>query len=300
MTIDRVFAATVPMLGMAEAMSALGAALRVRDGGARVEPEVAAGLDAVLDALGIRDAVDALDAQQTAALVGVMDGLLAQAADFATDPSRTRWDHDATSILIAQGRLSALLAPIFQRFLLPAMGADLVARLDEPGASFLDVGAGVAALSVAMCRLWPSLRAVGIDPWEPALALAREEIAAAGMSERIEVRQTTAEAMQDSGEHDLAWVPAFFVPEAVLPAAIERVCAALRPGGSAIVGLYVRPGIPLVDALADLRTLRHGGAMVAPAEVVAMLTDTGFTDVETRFDPAWNSPVVFMTGRRAR
>jgi len=296
--IDRVLPAAIPLLGAAEAAAALGATLRLRRDGTTIEPELSARLDAVLGALGIGDAVDALDADESVAVLGIVEGFLQQAADFVTRPDRSTWDHEDPSILLAQGHTSALVPPAVKRFVVPALGDDLVARMDGPGASFLDVGVGVGALAVSMCRLWPSLRAVGIDPWEPALAVAREQVAAAGLQERIELRRITAEGLDDRERFDLAWVPTFFIPSAVLEAAIERVHAALRPDGWALLGMYARPGNPFIDALADLRTVRQGGSLRTPQELASSLERAGFADVAVHFSPEWGLPLVFVAGRR--
>jgi hypothetical protein len=48
---------------------------------------------------------------------------------------------------------------------------ELSSTLQRPGA-FLDVGTGVGGLAIEAARVWPALRVVGIDQWEPALALA--------------------------------------------------------------------------------------------------------------------------------
>lgn len=136
-------------------------------------------------------------------------GFLAQAAGFVIEPSRSGWDHEERRILLAQGHSSVLMPPILRRFVVPSLGGDLARRLEGAEASFLDVGVGVAALSVALCRSWPSLRVVGIDPWGPALVLARENVAAAGLEERIELRQMGAEMLEDAEAYDVAWVPTF-------------------------------------------------------------------------------------------
>jgi SAM-dependent methyltransferase len=295
---DQVLRAAVPMVGAAEALAALGASLRLRRDGSTVDPELAARLDAVVDALGVGGAVNALHEHETVSLLGIVEGFLAQAADFVVQPGRVGWDYEEPSILLAQGHTSALIAGVLRRYVVPSLGEDLEQRLDGRGAAFLDVGAGVAALSVALCRTWPSLRVVGIDPWEPALALARTHVAAAGLEERIELRQIGAETLEDADAYDLAWVPTFFIPAAVLERVIERVHAASRPGGWALLGLYARPGDPLRDALADLRTLRHGGALLTPAQAAALLERAGFSDVDVHFDAAWELPVVYVAGRR--
>jgi SAM-dependent methyltransferase len=291
-------AATMPLLGAAEGAAAVGAALRLRHEGREADPEVAAQFDAVLDALGIRDALDELEPPQVAMLPGVVEGFLAQAFDLVEHPERVRWDHVSPSILMAQGHASALLAGTFKQYVVPAFGDDLVQRLHADGASFLDIGSGVAALSVAMCRMWPSLRAVAVDPWEPAIALAREHVAAAGMQDRIDVRPVVAEALEDEAAHDIAWVPSFFISGEVLERGLERVHAALRPGGGLIVGLYARPEIPLAAAVADLRTARQGGAQHTPQDVVGMLGRAGFAEVRVHEDPDLRSPVTFVLGCR--
>jgi SAM-dependent methyltransferase len=295
---DPLLRVAMPGLGAAEAVAALGAALRLRRDGSTIDPELAARLDAVLDALGIREALDALDPHEVAVLLGMVEGFLSQATDFVAHPGRTRWDHEEPRILMAQGHWSTVLVDAFQRLVFPSLGAGLTGRMDA-GASFLDVGAGVALLSVAMCRTWPTLRVVGVEPWPPALRLARENVAAAGLDDRIELRETVVETLQDSSRYDLAWVPAIFITGSVLERALERVHAALRPDGCAIIGLYARPQDPLMAAVTDLRTVRHGGAVRSTDELATLMTDAGFADAEVVVDTVWKGPLVFVTGRRS-
>ena len=294
---DRVLAVVVPLLGAAEALAAVGAALRSRGGGIP-EPELARRLNAVLDALDVRDAIDALEEEEVVSLLGLVESVLAQAADHVAHPGRIGWTCEEPRILTAQGDWSAGLSPVLRQIVVPALGGDLAERLDAPGASFLDVGTGVGALAIAMCRQWPSLRVVGLDPWEPALSLARVRVAAAGLSDRIDLRSTAGEELDDVAEHELAWLPAFFLSDAVLERVVERVHAALRPGGWAICGLYLRPPDPLAAALADLRTVRQGGAPRTPHELAELLGRAGYDDVDVLSDPAWKVPLVFVCGRR--
>jgi SAM-dependent methyltransferase len=296
MTVERLLATLGPMLASTEALAAIGASLRLRHEGGRVEPELAVRLDAVLDALGIRELVNALNEQEASSLLGLVGSFVGQAGDLVAHPGRAGWDHEDADILVAQGTTSTLLARVFERSVVPSLGDDLVSRLDAGGASVLDVGAGVGALSIAMCRLWPMLRVVGIDPWEPALELARAHVAAAGLEGQIELRPEAVEQLEDTDAHDLAWVPAFFIRESVLEPALERVLVALRAGGGAIVGLYARPGNPLAAAVADLRTVRQGGALITAQELAVLMARVGFAGVEVLTDPAW--PTVFVVGRR--
>ena len=294
-----VLKAAVPLIGAAEAAAALGAVLRMRVEDRAVEPALADRLEAVLGVLGVRDDVEALGAREAAALLGIVEGFLAQAADFVAMPDRGGWNYDEASILLAQGHSSALVTTALYHHVVPALGEDLRQRMQQPGARFLDVGAGVAALSVSACRLWPQLRAVAVDPWQPALALARKLIAEEGMAERIELHHGIIEDFEDAEGFDLAWLPTFFIPRAGLAPAAERMRAAMRPGGWTTFGLYARSGEPLPDALADLRTVRQGGALVTAQEVVEVLRSAGFSDVGVYSEPEWELPIVFVGGQRS-
>jgi len=112
-------------------------------------------------------------------------------------------------------------------------------------------------------------------------------------SVRVDLRPTAAERLRDADEHDLAWVPTFFISGNVLERVIETVHCALRPDGYAIFGLYVRSDDPLATTLADLRTVRHGGVLLTPQDMAALLKRSGFADVDILFDVAWRTPVLF-------
>jgi ubiquinone/menaquinone biosynthesis C-methylase UbiE len=66
--------------------------------------------------------------------------------------------------------------------------ADLAAVL-PPNASIeiLDLGAGTAQIPIALCRRIPNVRIVAVDAAESMLTLARRNVAAAGLSDRIEL-----------------------------------------------------------------------------------------------------------------
>ncbi len=298
MNSDQILKTTIPMLAVAEASAAVGASLRLRREDRQVAPELRAQLDAVLDALGIHEAVDGLQEHESRALLGIIEGFLRQAVDFVAEPGRSVWDHDDSRILSAQGHTSVLIAGALRRFIVPSIGGDLAQRLEQPGASFLDVGSGVAALSIAMCRIWPSLQVVGVDSWPPAMTLAREAATTAGLEERVELHEGTIESLDMVDRFDLAWIPTFFIAAPALTPALARVHAAMRPGGWVTLGLYGRPGDAFADALADLRTVRQGGALITPQDAATLLADAGFAEVAVHFDPEWKLPVVFVAGRR--
>lgn len=293
---DQVLRALIPLLGASEAAAAIGASLRLRQ--ENTTSAMSAQLDGVLDALGIREALADLDAHEAAAVLGLVEAFLAQATDFVANPGRDAWDHEDATILTAQGRSSELIATTLQRFVVPALGGDIATRLESPGACCLDVGAGIGAWAVAMCRLWPSLRVVGIDPLEPALALGREHVAAAGVQERVELRATRVEALDDADCYDLAWLPTFFIPSAALDESIGRIHAALRPGGWAVLGMYGRPGVPFIDALGDLRTVRQGGTLRTAQEFASSLEGGGFENVAIHASAEWMPPLAYIAGQR--
>ena len=74
MSVDRVMALALPLLGSAESAAAVGAALRLQRDGSEIPAQVRARLDAVLDVLEIRDAVEALEPHEAAALLGMVEG----------------------------------------------------------------------------------------------------------------------------------------------------------------------------------------------------------------------------------
>jgi methylase of polypeptide subunit release factors len=82
--------------------------------------------------------------------------------------------------------------------------------LRRPGA-FLDVGTGVGELAIEAAGSWPALRIVGIDPWEPALTLARKNLAKSGLVERVELRSQRMEQLEETATFTLAWVPGPFI-----------------------------------------------------------------------------------------
>jgi len=170
-------------------------------------------------------------------------------------------------------------------------------RLAAPGAAFLDVGVGVAAMATEMVRQWPSLRVVGVDPWAASVALARGNVRAAGLADRIELREQRAEDPPDEDRFDLAWVPSVFIPREALPSVLERVARALRPGGWLLLA-FAHPGAdPLAAALARLRTALWGGTDATPSEMVDALTRSGLVEVTPLPGPP-ASAVAMVAGRR--
>lgn len=289
MPFEEVMAQSTRLLGNAQALAGLTALLRLEELGEEGDPAVRAQLERVVEALGVADDVAGLAPGERAVLVAFARSYLAQVVDLVEDPARPgAWGFDDPILLQAQGSASAVVARLF--------GA---AGLVPPEARVLDVGTGVGGLAVALCETFPGTTVVGVDPWEPALAIARENVAAAGVGDRVTLVASTVEELEDEEGFDLAWVPSFFIPEAVLDAAVARVLVLLRPGGTVVVGSpYGAEGDSLASAVDDLFTVRAGGSVVPPEEMTARLERAGFSDAR-EVERTWDAPLRLVTGRRA-
>jgi hypothetical protein len=250
-----------------------------------------------------------------ASLQGDIRGTLLQALAFldsatsqAADPLRgvrptsptleTGWRHTNRVILQAQGDASGGLAPMLKMNMIPQMG-DLASRLERADARFLDVGVGVGSLAIAMCRAFPQLRVVGVDSYDLPLSLARENVARAGLEGRIDLVQSAIENLPGESAFDLAWLPTFFIADAVLPAATARVHAALRPGGWV---LYPTGNNPSANAhqSAVFGLVHHlwGGPVLSVERGESLLKEAGFTSVRALQGPAW-APAMLIGQREA-
>lgn len=117
-------------------------------------------------------------------------GLLQMAAfyDGATRGNlATGWTHTDERILQAQGTMSAGAVELLETQVFPGM-AGMKERLDSGEGVFLDVAAGVAAVSIGLCLRHPRLRAIALEPQPAPRRLAEGNVSDAGLAERIEIR----------------------------------------------------------------------------------------------------------------
>ena len=279
------------------ALAAVGAAVQARAAGTPLDPVVQARIDEVLDALGARLMVEQADpAELRPVLGGIRTELFLAARLVSGGPPGTAWSSTDPAVLQAAGDVSAAFPAALKRTIAPRLDG-LPERLAAPGAAFLDVGVGVAAMAVEMVRQWPSLRVVGVDPWAASVALARGNVRAAGLADRIELREQRAEDLADEDRFDLAWVPSVFIPREALPSVLQRVARALRPGGWLLLA-FAHPGAdPLAAALARLRTALWGGTEATPSEMVDALARNGLVEVTPLPGPP-ASAVAMVAGRR--
>ena len=250
----------------------------------------------VLVSLGLESDAAELGLAEAEFVNGLVRTILLQALEFLEAPNRPAgWTHVDPRILQGQGAGSATLVPVLRNVIVSRLDG-LSTHLDAAGAAFLDVGIGVAALSIAMCRAWPTLHVVGLDPFEPALVLARQNVAEAGLQDRIALRQIGAEDLTDADAFDLVWFSLPFVPDAILDTALAAVFRSLRPGGWLVTGTFGGPG-ELGMALARLRTAHAGGRLVDSGGTETLLAEHGLTNIGS-FPPATWGPGILTVGRR--
>ena len=277
------------LLTDAQALAALTARLRLDELGVEGDPDVRVQLDRVVDALGAREHVDGLDDGERSVVLSFARSYLGQAVDLVEDPTRAgSWSYADPVLLQAQGSASAVVARLI---------AD--AGLGSADARILDVGTGVGGLAVAFATRFPESTIVGIDPWEPALALARERVAAAGLNGRVVLLNQTIQELEDPDGFDLVWLPSFFIPEPVLDTALARIHTLMRPDATLVFGTYdVTGDEPLASAVHDLFTVRAGGSVVYPGEAIARLGRAGFDDAR-EIERDWDAPLRLVVGRRS-
>ncbi len=234
-----------------------------------------------------------------AVILGDLRSPLLQAQAFYDGVARkepaTGWRHTDPAILQTQGDGSAMLAPVMKNMIIPQLG-DLAERMARPGAKFLDVGVGVASLAIAMARLWPELRVVGVDEYDAPLAIARDHITRAKLGDRIELRQTQIDTFGDEGIYDLAWVPSFFIAPDNVAAAAASVHASLKPGGWMIFAAFAPTGAAKACAIVGMLADLWGGRTFSPSEVEPVLATAGFTNVRVLPGPGG---VAMAIGQRA-
>jgi cyclopropane fatty-acyl-phospholipid synthase-like methyltransferase len=139
------------------------------------------------------------------------------------------WDHTDVGLLQSIGRLSGTIAGAID--IASATEPELHDPMHRPGGVFLDIGTGTGWLAIAIARTFPDLRVVGIDLFEPALDLARRNVADEGLDDRIELRLQDATAVDDVTAYDAIWMSLPFMSRAVVPAILDAARRALRPGG---------------------------------------------------------------------
>jgi ubiquinone/menaquinone biosynthesis C-methylase UbiE len=295
MTIEAVRDLLMRLDTSTRALAALGLAVDEQVKGVPLAPAIKAEVDHVLGALGANTVLDGLTEAQIKAVLGQIRVTLLLNAKLLLNPASVGWAHTESEILQSIGAFSSEFPDSLKQTMPNLEG--LANRLESPDGAFLDVGVGVGAISIAMARMWPLVRVVGIDPWRPALAIANENVKTAGLNARIELREQAAQELSDTQVFDLAFFPSFFIAEGVIRAALLRVHRALRPGGWISFAIQNPGPDALTASLARLRTVLWGGHPWTAGEAEALLRQAGFTQVQS-LPSGPNAPIVRIIGRR--
>jgi len=282
----------------AGALAALGAALDAKASGAALDPTIEKRVQDLLQAVGAGDILHGVEREHAATMRAIIRAMYLIDGKLLFERTRTSaWDHVETEILQSVGEIArSLHAPAFARDVVPACEG-LADRLRASGACLLDVGVGVARSAVALAEMWPELRIVGIDPWEPALQLARENVDRAGLGHRIELRRLGVEALDDRAAFDYVWFANHFIPERFALPGLARALGALRPGGWIGVATNNEAAPPPVLALSRLREARWGGTGWSTSAAEEVLRETGFVDVRALPTPP-GAMITMIVGRR--
>src|SRR6266851_17782 len=189
------------------------------------------------------------------------------------------WDYTNPEILEAQGASGGPLFHMLAQTLFPRLDG-LLERLQGPTATFLDVGTGVATIAIEMCRLFPPLHVVGLEPQDAPMAEARRNVTAAKLGDRIELRAQRIEDLADREVFDLVWLPQVFLPREVLERGLRRAWAALRPGGWILLIAYSTPGMDLDAAVCRLLNVLWGGDPLYLEQVAELLAAADFANTQ--------------------
>jgi len=279
-----------------EALAAVGAELTLAQAGAdgdspagtqRGHPDVARALRAVSAAAGLPD-LDQLPPPQRELLTGFIRMWLRQALDMVDDPARPPgWSFTDPDILKGWGRGSMLV---------PGALAAAAPELADVR-SFLDVGTGIGLLAIAAAGVWPNATVTGIDVWAPALKTAADNIARAGLGDRITLREQDVAELDDVQAYDCAWFPTLFVTEPVFEAATPRIFRSLRPGGWLVLGRMAPPPDPVAEATTALRTIRSGGSQLEAKRLCSALEAAGCQGVRA-LPRRGSAPMEYVIGQR--
>jgi predicted O-methyltransferase YrrM len=265
----------------AGALTAVAAVLDTKANGSSLDPAVAARIQELIETVGAGEILNDVGPQEAAIMRSMIRGMYLLDSKLLFPHTRTTmWNHVEPEILQSIGETSRLHAQTVTRDIVPACEG-LAERFHAAGAAMLDIGVGVAGSAIAMAQMWPELRIVGIDPWEPALRLALENVDRAGLGHRLEARQQGVEMLEDQAAFDMAWFATHFIPERHVRPGLERTLNALRHGGWIIAGANNDAAPAPMAALTRLRMAQWGGPVWSPGDVERALQDAGFTDVRT-------------------
>ena len=160
--------------------------------------------------------------------------------------------------------------------------ARILAGLDLAGRTVLDIGCGSGGITVSLARDYGAAKVIGIDVEAPVCAKARARAEAAGLADRVEIRQVAPGPLPlPDASVDLVFSKDSIVhipDKAALAAEAFRV---LRPGGwfAASDWLIGHDGPPSPEMAHYIACEALDFGMASPGNYRAALEAAGFVDI---------------------
>jgi SAM-dependent methyltransferase len=194
---------------------------------------------------------------------------------------------------------------------LPAALPDVHARLQgDPPAYVAEIGCGAGWLTTRLAQAYPAIHVDGFDLDAPSVALARQNVAAAGLTERVRILHRDAGDPELAGRYDLVVAEAC-LHDASQPIAVLRTMRRLAGEAGTVLVMEPKAGDRFLDpannpeverfhyAFSVLHCLPVGmadqpsagtGTMMRPNILRDYAREAGFRDVEVLpVDDDWSA-----------
>jgi SAM-dependent methyltransferase len=149
----------------------------------------------------------------------------------------------------------------------------------------LEIGCGSAVHIRSAAERNPALTALGLDLAPDVVTLARENIRAWGLADRVQVEEADVRRRTPDGGFDLVTLHnnIYYFPVDQRPALLAHVRGFLRPGGRLLLTTACRGGSPTTEILNLWAALTAGcGRLPEREEMAAQLRGSGFAAVRAR------------------
>ena len=171
----------------------------------------------------------------------------------------------------------------------PQAVREIMAGIDLAGKRVLDIGCGIGGLDQMLVELGAA-HVTAVDVAAPLIALGRKRIAAAGLSDRIDLQAVEPERPLPfaDGTFDLVFTKDAWLHVQDKPALLSDVRRVLKPGGQLAGGDWMKGPAPFsADMLyfIELEGIPYHPASLA--EYGIMLHAAGFDDVRLEDINAW-------------
>lgn len=158
---------------------------------------------------------------------------------------------------------------------------NLVRDVDLAGKLVLDIGCGIGGVDIMLARDY-GCDLIALDIEAPLVDMARQRVAAAGLTERIDVRLVEPGPFAlDDGAVDIVFSKDVWIHILDKSALLAEVYRVLRPGGMLVAADWCcgpEPYSPDMDYFFELEGLTYN--MVTLDSYGTILSDCGFTDLE--------------------